>query len=361
MKVLIVNTVEFHINGMSTVIMNYYRYTKDSVRYDFVVNGRIDDCYREELNKNGEKIFILNKRQTNPLGYIMKLSKIIKEGNYDIVHIHGNSALMLIDLLACKLSGKNTVKVVHGHNTDCTHRNLHRLLYKSFIKSYDYGIACSRAAGKWLYGAHDHIVLNNGIQEERYRFDSAFRKSEREKNHITSETKVLLHIGLFNEQKNHTFLIDVFNEVLKAKPNTILRLVGAGKKMEDIKQKTIDLEIDDKVQFVGTTTHPETDYHIADVFVMPSLYESFGLVTVEAQCCGLPCVLSDSIPKEIKITNQVKFLSLEQSAAEWADYICLYLENTIERKSNEDCVVRKGYSIQHEAQKLVDFYHSVLK
>lgn len=361
MKVLVVNTVEFHINGMSTVIMNYYRYTRDSVKYDFVVNGRIDSCYRKELNKNGEKIFILKKRQRNPFGYIRRLSKIIKEGNYDIVHIHGNSALMLIDLLACKLSRKETIKVVHGHNTDCTHRGLHRLLYKAFIKSYDYGIACSRAAGKWLYGSNEHIVLNNGIQEERYRFDPVLRKSEREKKQIAPETKILLHIGLFNAQKNHTFLIDVFYEVLKAKPNTILRLVGTGKKLEEIKQKVKCLGIDDKVQFVGTTTHPETEYNMADVFVMPSLYESFGLVTVEAQCCGLPCVLSDSIPKEIRITDQVEFLSLKKSAAEWADYICLYLDNMIERKSNEESVVRKGYSIKHEVQKLVDFYNSVLK
>lgn len=361
MKVLIVNTVEFHINGMSTVIMNYYRYTKDSVSYDFVVNGRIDDCYQEELTQNGEKLFFLKHRKKNPFLYLAKLSEIIKKNNYDIVHIHGNSALMLIDLLACKLSGTKVIKLVHGHNTDCTHRKLHQLLYPFFIRSYDYGIACSKAAGEWLYGKNSHIVLNNGIQEERYQFSPALRKTEREKQHIQPETKVLLHVGLFNEQKNHAFLIEVFREVLKHHPNTVLRLVGTGSKLEEIKQKVSAYGMQDHVQFAGTTTHPENEYHLADVFVMPSLYESFGLVTVEAQCCGLPCVLSDTIPKEIKITEQVKFLSLKQSPEQWAEQIASYLTASMERTSHEEAVIRHGYSIRKEAKKLVDFYRSVTK
>ena len=341
--------------------MNYYRYTKDSVKYDFVANGSIDACYRKELKENGKRIFILKNRNKNPLMYIAKLSKIIKEGGYDIVHIHGNSALMMIDLLACKLSGSKAVKIVHGHNTDCTHRRMHRLLYSSFMKSYDVGIACSKAAGRFLYGDSTHIILNDGIQEEQYRFDSALRAAEREKNRIAPEQKVLLHVGRFNDQKNHTFLIDIFREVLKREPNAVLRLVGTGMHFEAIKKKVAELGMNGSVQFAGTTTHPEKEYNMADIFVMPSLYESFGLVTVEAQCCGLPCVLSNTIPKDIKITNEVEFLSLKRSAAQWAERVCFYLENASERKSNEDCVIRSGYSVRHEAQKLVELYRSVMK
>lgn len=359
MKVIVINTVGFNINGMSNVIMNYYRYTKGSVNYDFVVNGSIDDCYQKELKQNGANIFILKNRNKNPLLYIEKLSKIIKDGNYDIVHIHGNSALMLIELLACKRSAVNAVKIVHGHNTDCTHRKMHALLYNSFIRNYDYGIACSKAAGDFLYGKNEHIILNNGIQEERYRFDPALRASEREKNHISPDKKVLLHVGRFNDQKNHTFLIDIFREVLRSEPDVILRLVGTGMNFEAIQKKVSELGMDDSVQFVGATTHPEIEYCMADVFVMPSLYESFGLVTVEAQCCGLPCVLSDTIPEDIRITDQVAFLSLNQSAVEWADEIIRHLKDKKPRVSHTDSVIKHGYSIKHIAHEIISLYNDV--
>lgn len=363
MKVLVINTVGFNINGMSSVIMNYYRYTKDSVSYDFVVNNSIDESYQKELEQNGEKIFILKNRNKKPISYILKLSKIIRAGNYDIVHIHGNSALMLIELLACDRSAVDPIKVVHGHNSDCTHRKMHQLLYRHFIKSYDHGIACSKAAGEFLYGEHEHIVLNNGIQEEQYRFDPMLRASEREKKHIPPDTKVLLHVGRFNDQKNHPFLIEIFREVRKRRPDTILRLVGTGMHFDAIRKKVTELGLDDSIRFVGETRHPEIEYNMADVFVMPSLYESFGLVTIEAQCCGLPCVLSDTIPEDIKITEHVEFLSLKRSAAEWADRICSILDSVepSKRKGDTESVVEHGYSIQHEAQRLVDFYRFILK
>lgn len=359
-KVLIIDTVTFHINGMSNVIMDYYRYTKEKVNYDFVINDCIDECYQKELKQNGENIFILKNRNKNPFNYIFKLSKIIKSGNYDIVHIHGNSALMLIELLACKKSAIDVVKIVHGHNTDCTHRKMHRLLYNYFIKNYDYGIACSKAAGEFLYGSHKHIVLNNGIQEEQYQFDSALRTLEREKKHISPNKKVLLHVGRFNNQKNHTFLIDIFQEVLKYEPNAVLRLVGTGKLFKEIKKKVFNLGIQDKVQFVGVTTHPEIEYNIADLFVMTSLFESFGLVTVEAQCSGLPCVLSDTIPKDISITDQVSFMSLQQSAKEWANEIIWMLNCNYQRKSHNQEVIQHGYSMKHIADKLAELYREVL-
>ena len=130
-----------------------------------------------------------------------------------------------------------------------------------------------------------------------------------------------------------------------------------------IRKKVTELGLDDSIRFVGETRHPEIEYNMADVFVMPSLYESFGLVTIEAQCCGLPCVLSDTIPEDIKITEHVEFLSLKRSAAEWADRICSILDSVepSKRKGDTESVVEHGYSIQHEAQRLVELYRSILK
>ena len=358
MKVLVINTVEFKVNGMSNVIMNYFRYTKEKVQYDFVINDSIIDAFRQELECAGCGIFLLKHRNRNPLAYIFRLAGIIRQGNYDIIHIHGNSALMTIDLTACRFSGTKAKKIVHAHNTSCTHMTLHKMLYPLFLKSYDYAVACSRAAGEWLYGKTPYTVLNNGIQEEKFRFRPQLRIDMRQEQGISDNQLVLLHVGLFNEQKNHAFLIKVFQEIVRRDPDAQLRLVGQGPKMEEIKALTEKLGLQKNITFVGVTLTPEAEYHMADVFVMPSLYESFGLVTVEAQCSGLPCVLSDTIPKEVCITENVSYLSLSLSAGEWADKILSFRH--AERTDQQSAVIAHNYSISREAQKLVEYYTSIL-
>ena len=360
MKVLVINTVPFSINGISNVIMNFYRNTRKSVFYEFIINGIIDDSYQREFLENNSKFYILN-RNKNSIGYIISLSKIIKKGDYDIIHIHGNSALMSIDLMACVLSCSKALRVVHGHNTGCSHNALHRILYPLFKRNYDYAIACSKAAGRWLYGKNPHIVLNNGIDEKRFTFDNKVRKNERMRNGISDNEKVILHVGVFNEQKNHAFLIDIFSEILRREPDALLRLVGNGRKLHEIKQKVHDYGIDDKVQFPGTTVYPEIEYNLADVFVLPSLYESFGLVAVEAQCSGLPCVMSDAVPKDIMITDSVSFVSLESPIEEWVNQIVEYMNNASERKDNSESVIAHDYSIRKSALKLAAFYESAIK
>lgn len=357
MKVLIINTVRFHINGMSTIIMNYHKYIDDNrIQLDFVVNEYIDDIYRKQIEEKNGKIFVLKNRNKLPFIYIKNLRGIIKNGNYDVIHIHGNSALMTTELIAANVD-KKAKKLVHAHSTDCTHKIIHKLLYKKFMKSYDYALACSDAAGKWLYNTHEYTVINNGIAEHKFIFNQNLRNKLRSENNI-SDNFVLLHVGLFNKSKNHDFLIDVFYEVLKKESKAVLRLVGKGDLLNDIKEKTKKLGIENKVMFVGTTNNPETEYNMADALVFPSLHESFGLVTVEAQCTGLPCVLSENVPKDIKITDNVDFLSLNEPPSVWADTVLKYNVKS-DRGSHDKEVVEHNYSIAFEAEKLADFYERI--
>lgn len=355
LKVLIINTVWFRVNGMSNIIMNYYKYMdKSEIKFDFVVNDEINEIYREQLDNN---YFMLHNRKRKPFSYIKKLSEIIKKGNYDIVHIHGNSALMQIELEAVRKSGIDCKKIVHAHNTDCKYKLLNKILYKRFLKSYDYAVACSEAAGKWLYKEHEYTVMNNGIEEKRFAYNPELRDKLRSEHDVKNKF-VLLHIGVFNQQKNHTFLIDVFNEVLKKAPDSVLRLVGRGILFEEIKIKVNQLGIEKNVVFVGETDKPEYEYQMADVFVFPSLFESFGLVTVEAQCSGLPCVISDEVPSAVKISGNSDFLPLDMSPEQWADVILKY-KNFDDRKSCEASVIEHGYSIVKEAFRLTEFYKSI--
>lgn len=362
MKVLIVNTVEFGINGISNVIMNYYKYSnKENVIFDFVVNWSINSEYREQIEQmsgSRDNIFILTKRNTIPFVYIKNLKRIIKRGNYDIIHIHGNSALMTIELLAAQ-SDKNLIKVVHAHNTDCSHKILHKILYSKFIKTYDYALACSEAAGKWLYKDNKYLVMNNAIEADRFDFDVKVRSQIRKKND-NDDKFVILHIGLFNEQKNHLFLIDIFKELLKREPCAELRLIGQGSKVDEIKEKVKFYGIEKSVVFVGTTHKPENEYMGADVFVFPSIFESFGLVTVEAQCSGLPCVVSTEVPNSVAITENIDFVSLDCSPEMWADIILKYRNFSDRRMSHIREVEENHYSIKKEAYKLLDFYKDIL-
>lgn len=357
-RILIINTVKFHTNGMSNVIVDLYRnMDRDGFLFDFVVNEKIETKYSEIIEQNGDCCYILHKRNSFPLLYIKQLTTIIKNHNYDIIHIHGNSALMSIELRAIQKSGSHAKVIVHVHNTNCTHPMLNKILYRYFIKHYDYAVACSDAAGKWLYKNRNFTVLNNGINEQQFRYNPELRDKYRKVYHIENQF-VITHVGRFNKQKNHAFLIEIFKHIHKLDPSAVLRLVGTGELLNSVKQQVQDSGLSNYVSFVGKTDHPEIEYQVADVFVLPSLYESFGLVNVEAQCTGLPCIISDTVPGDIQIMKNVTFLPVSCSPLEWAKAILAF--KNVHRESHHRDVIRHHYSINHEAQELRNYYLSVI-
>lgn len=359
-KVLIIDTVIFHINGMSNVIIGLYENMKDeNICCDFVAYNNIDEKYADIIRRNNDNIFILKHRNKHPLRYIKNLSEIMKKGNYDIIHIHGNSATMSVELRAAKKSRTKAKLLVHAHNTECNHEFLNKVLYGYFIKNSDYLIACSRAAGEWLYGNNKYTVLNNGIDENKFRFNPEMRKEYREKFGVADKF-VVTHIGRFNTQKNHKFIIEIFKALHEKRSDAVLRLVGTGGFYDEIKAKVEEMGLSDYVCFAGVQKNPEIEYNVADVFLLPSLFESFGLVNVEAQCSGLPCVISDKVPEDIKITENVKFLPLSDLPEKWADAIIEYSEQK-DRCSRISEVRERGYSMKENSQVLYSFYKSILK
>lgn len=358
-KVLVINTVKFLTNGMSNVIIDFYQnMDRSGIAFDFVANEEIESKYSNIIKKNGDRFFLFHNRNKKPFSYIKRLSTLIKKNKYDIIHIHGNSALMSIELRAIKKSGSNAKVIVHAHNTDCTHQILNKMLYGYFVNRYDLALACSEAAGKWLYKEHPYKVINNCIDEQRFRYQPELRDSLKKNNNLEDKF-VITHVGRFNEQKNHAFLIKIFEFIHRIDSNSVLRLVGTGALEQKIRQIVSNSEVADYVTFVGVTDKVELEYQMADVFVLPSLYESFGLVNVEAQCAGLPCVISDTVPRDIQITEQVKFLSLQDPPEKWAKEILSF--KGAHRESNEDSVVSHHYSIHHEANELLKIYRIILK
>lgn len=354
-KVLVVNTVPFEVNGMSSVIINYFKsMNNEGIKCDFIANGSIYDKYKEEIEMNGGKVLLLSKKKSKPVKYIKELNNIVKNGEYDIIHVHGNSALMEIEMNIAKRNNI-PIRISHSHNTTCSFKLLHTILYPFFIRDCTHRFACGEEAGKWLYKNNEFKVIKNGIDVEKYKFNDALRENYREKLKV-KDKKVLCHVGNFSYQKNHDFLIDIFKEVVNKNDNYMLFLIGSGKLEDEIKNKVKELNISDKVVFVGRSQKVSEYMNAADALVFPSRFEGLPLTLIEAQVSGLKCFISDRISDEVEISNLIEFISLDEKAEKWAEKITNCDFNSSDRKNTYMLAEKEGYDIKANGRYLSELY-----
>lgn len=363
MKVLVVSTVRFRLNGITSVILNYYRnLNKEDMQVDFVVPNEISEDYKKELNSNGSVVYHI-PRKKKPFAYQKKLYQILKKNQYDIIHIHGNSAMMLLDVLPARFA-KTKVRIVHSHNTTCNHVLLHKILKPVFKHCYTHGFACGEDAGKWLFGNDNFVVLKNGIELKEYKHDEKIRQIYRKKIGATNK-KVVGHVGNFIEQKNHEFLIDVFAELVKKDKNYLLLLISDGALLNHIKEKVSNLNLENNVIFLGKCTEVEKYLQAMDLFVLPSLHEGLPVVLIEAQASGLPCFVSDKVSKEADLTNSMKFIDIS-NIKPWVEDINNYfvLDAKTNRmaisRSNQNQISMQGYDIEQNAGIMEELFKKYL-
>lgn len=359
MKVLIISTVRFRLNGITSVIMNYYRkMDKSNMKIDFVVINDISEEYKEELQSNGSKIFQL-ARKNNPIKYIFDLKNILKNNKYDVIHIHGNSSLMAIETTIA-MYNKVPVRIVHSHNTTCSYKVLHKLLQPVLKRTANYGFACGEKAGKWLFKDNSYEIINNGIDLKSFTYDEKKRKEFRDKINAGNR-KVIGHVGNFIYQKNHEFLIDVFNELIKKDKNYLLLLISDGALLEQMKEKVNKLGISKNVLFLGKTTEVSSYLQAMDVFVLPSHFEGLPVVLIEGQALGLPCFVSDRVSTEAKLTDLIEFLPIDDTTV-WVEKVV----NTGIGNREEDCrkahkiIDETGYNVTRNAYKMKNLYEQYL-
>lgn len=357
MKVLVINTVRFKLNGISAVIKNYYQaMDKKNLQMDFVAIDEPSEEYRSFFEDNHLRYFVFYKK--NIVNYFYKILELCRKEKYDIVHIHGNSANMAIELFAVKLGGVK-VRIAHSHNTATMHPFMHNLLWPMFSKLCTTRLACGEDAGKWLYRDKNFTVLNNGIQTKNYAFSEEKRNTVRKELGIQDDEILLGHVGNFIEQKNHSFLIDVFSEVHSENPKFKLLLISDGILMPIIKDKVHSLGLDDAVIFLGKTLKVSEYLLAMDLFLLPSLHEGLPVVLVEAQAAGLICTVSDTVAKEADLTETSAFLQID-SVIPWAKSIeeLEYMKRNREDASRDNIVLikEKGYDIEQNADKLRQIY-----
>lgn len=348
--------------GVESVVMNYYRHIdRSKIQFDFICDDDSTNIPYDEIKELGGKVILVPPYQ-KVIKYHRELKKILKNGKYQIVHSHINT-LSVFSLFAAKRAGVK-VRIAHSHSTTNKRekmKNLLKQILRPFSKVFatDY-MCCSELAGKWLFGNKTYdegkvYLLNNAVDLKIFHYDENLRKAKRKELMIHNSTLVIGHIGRFVEQKNHSFLIDIFFEIHKKYSDSILLLAGQGPLLEAVKRKVETLSLSDCVFFLGQRSDVHELYQVYDVFVLPSLYEGLPVVGVEAQATGLLCYFSKDMTKETKILESTIFKPLDTSAKDWSENILSSFQS--HRRDHTDKIVsRKGFDILDESHKLLGKY-----
>lgn len=359
--------------GVESVIMNLFRnFDLSEVSVDIMASQNLTDFYDDEINRlGGKKIITLNEKYDSPAKRMMAnksaFQKAIRENHYDVVHLHMcNAAAMMYG----KIAKECGVKVVayHSHNTNLS--SSHRLIktiahdiskYK-YEKYADLLFSCSDLASKWMFtrksvSSGKVQLVNNAIDLDKFEFDDQKRIEYRKK--LGVENKFVVgHIGRFADAKNHSFLIDIFESIHKEESNSCLLLIGEGEDKPRIQEKVESLGLSDKVIFYGTTNEIPQMLWAMDAFVLPSFYEGNPMVGIEAQAASVPCFFSDSITKMCKLTDIVKYLSLNDSSKVWAKEV-LKAERKLRVSQKQELQI-KGYDIKDVSREVLKKYEIIL-
>ena len=348
--------------GAETLIMNIYRNVdREKIQFDFVVHREKDAAYDEEIYDLGGKIYKIPKyRLSNHFEYKKAWHELFNNHDkWPIIHGHMYTTAAIYLKIAKKYG---LITIAHSHNTSTgvgLTAIIKKLLQYPIKYNADFYFACSEAAGLWLYGENickkdTFFILNNAIETKKFVYDEEIRNKKRTELSVKDKF-VIGHIGSFMTQKNHKFLIELFEKVHSKNNNTALLLIGDGGLRLAIEEKVKNLGLSNKVIFTGFRSDIPDLLQAMDVFVFPSLYEGLGIVAVEAQATGLHCVVSDSVPKEAYITDLIEKASLKDSADAWADKILKYA-NGYERFDTSKQIRKKGYDISETAKWLENFY-----
>lgn len=348
-----------NLGGIETFI---YKLSKNIDRkeyqFDFLVIGASNPCFYEELLQMGCNFYKIASRRENPIKNHLQLKKVLEEGNYDVLHCHMNSLSYITPIL---LGLKSVPKViVHSHNSQCNKKKsafMHKINAMRLPMSKLELLAVSDVAGAWMFGQSDYMIVNNGVDESEFVFNSDFREKIREKHEIKPEEKIILHVGAFREQKNHDFIIDVFYEVNNMDSNYKLFLLGEGSLQEEIREKVKSLGLEGSVSFLGTQTNTAAFLSAADVFLFPSLYEGFPIALIEAECNGLKSIVANTISEEAIIPEMCQVLSLNDGVDKWAESI-VATNPLPNRMIGVKEIAKRGYTIEKEISSLIDIYKS---
>lgn len=358
--------------GRTLYTLNNWKYiNKEKFQFDFITfNKELD--FEQQLLKEGCQVWHIScYPEDNREQFIKEFDAVLEHG-YDIIHI--NTSYWRDTIVEERAKAKGIRKIIiHAHNMgtgtiqsedkDNEMRKRHFEVRERLTEDLatDYW-ACSSEAAEWLYGdkiSKNRIVLmKTAIDINNFDFDSIDRDKTR-KDLGLEKRFVIGNVGKIVYQKNHEFLIHVFYEIRKTIPNAFLLIRGEGALKECIEKQIKELHLEDDVKIMGRTNSLGKIFSAMDLFLMPSRYEGFPAVLVEAQASGLPCIVSDSISKETRITSLVSYkpLILDKWVKETEE---IYGQRR-ERKGMSFELKIAGYDIWNQIQKIENAYMENVK
>ena len=352
--------------GAETMVMNYYRnIDRSKIQFDFMVHRSERGAYDDEIEALGGKIYRMCPIfPQNFAKYKKMLQSFFDEHpEYKIIHSH-MSELGCFAFLETRKRDDIT-RICHAHNApnikSMTSYEKLQLLMRNYFKHRmrpytDKYFICGYDAGDWLFGKKNRdkfIMMNNAVDAQKFRYSEETRKEIRSSLGIEDKFTVV-NVGRFNQQKNHGFLIDIFENIKKKNPDSVLLLAGNGELEEKIREKVKSKKLDDSVIFLGLRSDIDKILQGCDVFLFPSLYEGLPVTMVEAQSSGIKCVISDGVPSQCIMTENVEVIPLAEDADLWAEKVLTY--KSYERKDMYEEIVSAGFDIKANAKELEEFY-----
>lgn len=344
-----------NMGGAENFIVNLYRcINKEEMQFDFLLYDKPHgkNLY-DEVERLGAKIYYVPSKREGIVRNYCTIKKIIEQNKYEIVWKHTGNCFSGLDIIAARF-GKAQRRILHSHssNGQGIQKILHYICRPLVDKFVTDCFACGSEAGKWMFRNKKYIIIPNGIDTERYRFRQEIR-SEYRNNLRINDKMVIGHVGRFVSEKNHAFIIDVFKEVCNRNKEAVLMLIGAGELQEKVHDQVKRLELSEKVLFLNTRDDVPELMQAMDVLFMPSLFEGLPVTLIEAQAAGLPCVVSENITREVDLTGNIKFYSLDGPVEVWADAV----EHAAggERYGAYNLVKEAGYDVRDIALKMQQF------
>lgn len=347
MKRILIDGMTNNLGGIEKFSHLIFETLKDDWEIDFItVDPEIP--YQKEFIKSGCRIHVITPRYKNLVKYKREIKEVFKKGAYDVFWFNKTTLSSIDCVKAARKYGVNKI-ICHAHtskNMGSSFTAIMHNVHRGYInKNIKYKVACSNSAAEYFYKEQSKNcrIFTNGVDLELYKPNEEKRNEMRNKLNINDKF-VIGHIGRFSNEKNHRFIIRVFEEINKEYDNCTLVLCGDGELLDQIKEEVRCKQLSDKVLFLGIRNDIPDILQAIDVFLFPSLFEGLPFALVEAQAAGIPCIVSDTVSSESKLTDLVHFVSLESNVNKWKEKIMEFRYYRKVSRSKE--LENRGYSIK---------------
>lgn len=360
MKKLLCIVSSMDRGGAETFLMKIYRQLdKSKYQMDFCVSKKESGFYDEEIKEMGGKIFYVPPKSKNPFKTFSAIKKLVKNEKYDSVLRTSQQSLASLDLFAAKCGGARKL-IYRSSNAGVTNGEMINKLFGFLPKIIpNVKIAPSTEAAEFVFGKNAVknnrvTILHNALNYNDFEFSEEIRNKIRKELKIGNKT-LYGHVGRFNVQKNHMFLLEIFQEIVKKDKDSVLVLIGEGELENDILTKIKELKLEKKVLVLGAKKNVNEYLMAFDKIIFPSFFEGMPNVIIEAQASGLPCFISNTITKEANITGLLTYIDLNKTSFEWADII---IKSKAKRKDTRKYFIKNNYMIEQIVEKFVEkCYH----